>query len=36
MKLLDGIPQSELAEIIKIDEPDTDIVAEIRLKRRLL
>jgi uncharacterized protein len=35
-KLLDGISQSELAEIVKIDEPDTDLVAEIRLKRRLL
>jgi len=30
--LVKALPQAELAEICKIDEPDTDLVAEIRLK----
>ncbi len=34
--LVEKLPPEELAEIVKIDEPDTDLVAEIRLKRRLL
>lgn len=29
--LVKAIPESEMAEIIKIDEPETDLVAEIRL-----
>jgi len=35
IKLVEDIPQSELGEIVKIEEPDTDLVAEIRLKRGL-
>ncbi len=32
MHLVRGIPASEMAEILKIDEPETDLVAEIALK----
>ncbi len=34
--LVERLPSRELAEIVKIEEPETDLVAEIRLKRRLL
>jgi uncharacterized protein len=33
VELLDGLPSDELKEILKIEEPDTEIVAEIKLKR---
>jgi len=32
MHLVRGIPASEMAEILKIDEPETDLVAEIALE----
>ena len=32
MELVDKVPQEEMAEILKIDEPETDLVAEIKLK----
>ena len=32
MHLVRGIPAAEMAEILKIDEPETDLVAEIALK----
>ena len=32
MELLDKVPPEEMAEILKIDEPETDLVAEIKLK----
>jgi uncharacterized protein len=35
IKLVENIPSSELAEIVKIEEPDADLVAEIKLKRGL-
>lgn len=31
MHLVSEIPEAEMAEILKIDEPETDLVAEIRL-----
>jgi hypothetical protein len=30
--LVEALPASELAEIVKIEEPETDLVAEIRLR----
>jgi hypothetical protein len=30
--LVYAMPSAELAEVLKIDEPETDLVAEIRLK----
>lgn len=30
--LVNALPEDELAEILKIEEPETDLVAEIRLK----
>jgi Fe-S-cluster containining protein len=32
MELVDKVPPEEMAEILKIDEPETDLVAEIKLK----
>jgi hypothetical protein len=32
MELVDKVPPLEMAEILKIDEPETDLVAEIKLK----
>ena len=32
MELVDKVPPQEMAEILKIDEPETDLVAEIKLK----
>ena len=32
MELVKTVPPQEMAEILKIDEPETDLVAEIRLK----
>lgn len=32
MELVNSVPPLEMAEILKIDEPETDLVAEIRLK----
>ncbi len=32
MDLVNSVPPSEMAEILKIEEPETDLVAEIRLK----
>jgi uncharacterized protein len=32
MELVSSVPPQEMAEILKIDEPETDLVAEIRLK----
>ena len=32
MELVNSVPPEEMAEILKIDEPETDLVAEIRLK----
>ena len=32
MDLVNSVPEAEMAEILKIDEPETDLVAEIRLK----
>ncbi len=32
MELVSSVPTLEMAEILKIDEPETDLVAEIRLK----
>jgi uncharacterized protein len=32
MDLINSVPEAEMAEILKIDEPETDLVAEIRLK----
>ncbi len=32
MELVNKVPAEEMAEILKIDEPETDLVAEIRLK----
>jgi hypothetical protein len=32
MELVDKVPPPEMAEILKIDEPETDLVAEIKLK----
>ena len=32
MELVSSVPPLEMAEILKIDEPETDLVAEIRLK----
>jgi Fe-S-cluster containining protein len=34
MHLLANIPSSEMAEILKIEEPETDLVAKIRLAKR--
>jgi uncharacterized protein len=31
-ELVDKVPPEEMAEILKIDEPETDLVAEIKLK----
>jgi len=31
MDLLRAVPQEEMAQILKIDEPETDLVAEIPL-----
>jgi len=31
--LVNGLPPEELAEIVKIDEPETELVAEIKLTR---
>ncbi len=35
INLVENIPRSEIEEIVKIEEPDTDLVAEIRLKKGL-
>jgi Fe-S-cluster containining protein len=32
MDLVNSVPEAEMAEILKIEEPETDLVAEIRLK----
>lgn len=32
IELVNKVPAEEMAEILKIDEPETDLVAEIRLK----
>jgi hypothetical protein len=32
MELVNSVPPLEMAEILKVDEPETDLVAEIRLK----
>ncbi|MDM7913386.1 MAG: YkgJ family cysteine cluster protein [Methanotrichaceae archaeon] len=32
--LVNALPEGELAEILKIEEPETDLVAEIKLKGR--
>ena len=32
MELVNKVPPEEMAEILKIDEPETDLVAEIKLK----
>ncbi len=32
IKLVESVPLAELEEILKIEEPETDLVAEIRLK----
>ena len=32
MELVDKVPPLEMAEILKIDEPETDLVAELKLK----
>ena len=32
MELVKSVPPLEMAEILKVDEPETDLVAEIRLK----
>ena len=34
MHLIEGIPAEEMAVILKIDEPETDLVAEIRLDEK--
>jgi len=31
MHLVNSVPASEMAEILKIEEPETDLVAEIQL-----
>ena len=33
MHLVNSVPASEMAEILKIEEPETDLVAEIQLFR---
>jgi len=32
MDLVNSVPEEEMAEILKIEEPETDLVAEIRLR----
>jgi len=34
MHLVDSIPEAEMAEILKIEEPETDLVAEITLPKK--
>jgi hypothetical protein len=36
MDLVSELPAEELAEIVKIEEPNTDLVAEIKMAKRAI